>query len=140
MAHFAKLGNGNIVETVVVVNNDILLDENGVEQEQLGIDFLRNLYNEPNAQWKQTSYNTKGGVHYQLDGETPSEDQSKSFRTRYAFVGGIYSQEHDAFLYPKNYPSWILDENLEWKAPVDYPTDGQKYNWNETNRTWDLIE
>ena len=121
MAHFAKLGIGNIVETVEVVNNNILLDENGVEQEQLGIDFLRNLYNEPNAQWKQTSYNN-------------------NFRTRYAFIGGIYSQEHDAFLYPKNYPSWILDEDLKWKAPVDYPTDGQKYNWNETNQTWDLVE
>ena len=83
MACFAKIKSNGIVVQVESVDNSILLDENGVEQEQLGIDFLRNLYNEPNANWKQGSYGTYNGEHYTFDENNImylSEDQSKAFR------------------------------------------------------------
>jgi hypothetical protein len=123
MAHFAKLGTGNIVERVEVVSNDIATTE------QAGVDFLNNLYG-TNDIWKQTSYNTYGGIH-QLDG-TP-------FRKNYAGIGFKYDQYKDAFIPPKPFNSWTLNETTcLWEAPVAYPTDGQRYTWNETNQTWDL--
>jgi len=125
MAHFAKLGTGNIVERVEVVSNDIATTE------QAGVDFLNNLYG-TNDIWKQTSYNTYGGIH-QLDG-TP-------FRKNYAGIGFKYDQYKDAFIPPKPFNSWTLNETTcLWEAPVAYPTDGQNYTWNETNQTWDLVE
>ena len=124
MAHFAKLGTGNIVERVEVVSNDIATTE------QVGVDFLQNLYKD-RAVWKQTSYNTKGGVH--LTGGTP-------FRKNYAMIGGKYDQTRDAFIPPKPFNSWILNETTcLWESPVAHPNDGQQYNWNEQNQTWDLI-
>jgi hypothetical protein len=125
MAHFAKLGVGNIIEAVHVVSNDIAISE------QAGIDFLNNLYNSRDV-WKQTSYNTSGGVH--SSGGTP-------FRKNHAGVGYTYDQTRDAFIPPKPFNSWILNETTcLWEAPVAYPDDGEQYNWNETNQTWDLIE
>ena len=125
MAHFAKLKTGNIVERVEVVSNDVATTE------QAGIDFLKELYNEPNGIWKQTSYNTYGGVHNL--GGTP-------FRKNYASIGFKYDTSRDAFIPPQRFPSWILNEtSCLWEAPVAYPTDGQRYNWNETNQTWDLV-
>jgi len=129
MASFAKIEN-NIVTTVESVVNEVLKDSNGIEQEQLGIDFLRTLYNEPNAIWKQTSYNTSGGVH-KLSG-TP-------FRKNHAGIGMIYDETRDAFIATKPYNSWILNETTcNWEAPVAYPTDGQIYSWNEENQNWTL--
>ena len=123
MAHFAKLGTGNIIERVEVVSNDIATTE------QAGVEFLQNLYKD-RAAWKQTSYNTLGGEH--LTGGTP-------FRKNYATIGGKYDQTRDAFIPPKPFDSWILNETTcLWEAPVAYPTDGQRYTWNETNQTWDL--
>jgi hypothetical protein len=134
MAHFAKLKVGNIVERVEKVSNDIATTE------QAGIDFLNNLYG-TNDIWKQTSYNTKGGVHYESDGDTASADQSKALRKNYAGIGFKYDQYRDAFIPPKPFNSWSLNETTcLWEAPVSYPTDGQVYNWNETNQTWDLRE
>jgi len=138
MAHFAKLGIGNKVERVEKVSNDIATTE------QAGIDFLNNLYG-TNDIWKQTSYNTIGGVH-KLGG-TP-------FRKNYAGIGWKYDQYRDAFIEPKPYPSWTLNETTcIWESPIAKPLtynqgytdlDGNpildKYNWNETNQTWDLIE
>jgi len=124
MAHFAKLGVGNIVEQVIVVSNDVATTE------QAGIDFLKQLYNEPNSIWKQTSYNTYGGVHQ--TGGTP-------FRKNFAGVGFTYDTVRDAFIPPQRFLSWTLNENsCLWEAPVAYPTDGQEYDWNETTKTWDL--
>jgi hypothetical protein len=124
MAHFAKLGIGNIVEKVEVVSNDIATTE------QVGVDFLQNLYKD-RAVWKQTSYNTKGGVH--LTGGTP-------FRKNYAMIGGKYDQTRDAFIPKKPFNSWVLNETTcLWESPVAHPNDGQQYNWNEQNQTWDLI-
>jgi hypothetical protein len=133
MAHFVKLGIGNKVLKVEVVSNDIATTE------QAGVDFLNNLYG-TNDIWKQTSYNTRGGKHYDADGNE-STDQSKAFRKNYAGIGFKYDQTRDAFIQPKKYTSWQLNETTcQWEAPVDYPTDGQQYEWNEDNQTWDLIE
>jgi len=115
MAHFAKLGVNNIVENVVVVSNDIATTE------QAGIDFLNNLYGSEDI-WKQTSYN--GNIRKNFAG------------TRYT-----YDETRDAFIPPKPYNSWVLNETTcIWKAPVDYPSDGKRYNWNEENQTWNIIE
>ena len=131
MAHFAKIKN-NIVENVVVVSNDIATSE------QAGIDFLNNLYG-TNDIWKQTSYNTIGGEH-RLGG-TP-------FRKNFAGIGYKYDQTRDAFIPPKPFSSWILnEETCLWEAPVNQPelTQEQRdnnnyYEWNETNQNWDLKE
>ena len=124
MAHFAKIGTGNIVLSVHVVSDDVATTE------QAGIDFLNNLYGTRDV-WKQTSYNTHGGQH--KDGGTP-------FRKNYAGVGYIYDESKDAFYAPRPFPSWTLDEETcLWEPPVDYPTDGQEYEWNEKTLAWDLI-
>jgi hypothetical protein len=121
MAHFAKLGKGNIVEQVISINNSVITDSNGVEQEQLGIDFINNLYGTRDV-WKQTSYNA-------------------NIRKNYASVGYKYNQTRDAFIPPKPFASWTLNETTcLWDPPVVKPDDGQKYSWNETNQTWDLNE
>jgi len=122
MAHFAKLGIGNIVEKVEVVSNDIATTE------QAGIEFLQNLYKD-RAVWKQTSYNA-------------------NIRKNYGSVGYKYDQTKDAFIPPKPYNSWILNETTcLWEAPIPMPTLTQEqidnesgYKWNETNQTWDFIE
>ena len=126
MAHFAKLDNNNIVTSVVTVSNDIATDESA------GISFLKNLYNEPNSIWKQTSYNTRHGVH--TLGGTP-------LRKNYAGKRYTYDEGRNAFIPPQNYPSWTLNETTcQWEAPVTYPDDGKRYDWNEDNQSWDLIE
>tara|TARA_R110002049_G_scaffold290703_1_gene474273 strand:+ start:17 stop:394 length:378 start_codon:yes stop_codon:yes gene_type:complete len=123
MAHFCKLGKGNKVITIEVVNND------SAPNEQAGIDFLNNLYG-TNDIWKQTSYNTIGGVH--LLGGTP-------FRKNYAGIDFKYNEVKDAFIPPRPFNSWTLnEETCLWDAPVSYPTDGQRYKWNENNQSWDL--
>jgi len=132
MSHFAKLGKGNIVERVEVVSNDIATTE------QAGMDFLNNLYGSRDV-WKQTSYNTIAGEH-KLGG-TP-------FRKNYAGVGYTYDQTRDAFIPPKPFNSWILNETTcVWEAPVTRPEiteqqlqDGSKYVWNEENQTWDFVD
>ena len=129
MAYFAKLNN-NIVEKVESVVNDVLKDSNGIEQEQLGINFLKTLYNEPNAIWKQTSYNTQAGVH--SSGKSP-------LRKNFAGIGMVYDEDRDAFIYPKPFNSWIFNEDTcLWYAPVSYPTDGERYYWNEETQNWIL--
>jgi len=125
MAHFARLGVGNVVVKVHVVSNDVATTE------QAGVDFLNNLFNTRDV-WKQTSYNTQGGEH-KLGG-TP-------FRKNYASIGFKYDQTRDAFIAPKPYQSWTLNEDTcQWEAPVAYPDDGQIYNWNEETQQWDLDE
>ena len=131
MAHFAKLGVGNLIERVEVVSNDIATTE------QAGVEFLQNLHKD-RAVWKQTSFNTKGGAH--KTGGTP-------FRKNFAGVGYTYDQTRDAFIPPKPYNSWTLNETTcLWDPPVARPELTQEqidnnnyYKWNETNQTWDLI-
>ena len=130
MAHFAKLNQNNIVITVNVVHNSELLVD-GVENEQKGVDFLNNLFS-TNDNWKQTSYNTHSGIH-KLDG-TP-------FRKNYAGIGYTYDEDKDAFIPPKNFPSWTLNETTcVWNPPIAYPTDGQHYSWNDETNSWDLAD
>jgi hypothetical protein len=131
MASFAKLNSENIVTTVVSVVNEVLKDSNGVEQENIGIQFLKTLYNEPNAIWKQTSYNTNAGVHSL--GGTP-------FRKNHAGIGYTYDEIRDAFISPKPYNSWILNESTcIWNAPVARPQDENMYKWNEEILNWEII-
>ena len=115
MAHFAQLDNQNTVLQVIVIHNNELLD-NGVESEAKGIAFCQSLF--PNTRWAQTSYNGNK-------------------RKNYAGVGFLYDPIRDAFIPPKPYPSWALDEaTCRWEAPVPYPTDGQRYVWDEASQQW----
>ena len=117
MAHFAELDGNNKVLRVVVINNAVLLDEQGNEQEQRGIDFCSSLLG---GRWLQTSYNS-------------------SIRKNFAGIGYVYDASRDAFIGPKPYPSWILEEaTCAWTAPMPYPTDGPKYVWNEENTSWEI--
>ena len=120
MAYFAKLGTGNIVEQVISINNSVITDANGVEQEQLGNDFINKLYNTRDV-WKQTSYNN-------------------NIRKNYAGIGYHYDQARDAFIAPKPFNSWILNEDTcIWEAPVAYPKDDNRYTWNEATISWDIV-
>lgn len=117
MAHFAKLdSDGRVIEVHVVHNNE-LLDENGVEQEERGIDFLKT-WSQGHEAWKQTSYNG-------------------NFRKHFAGVGYTYDAERDAFVPPQPFASWALNETTcVWEPPVQYPTDGKGYQWDEDALTW----
>ena len=137
MAYFSKLNSENIVETVISINNAVITDSNGIEQEQLGVDFINQLY-KTNDIWKKTSYNTRGGKYFNSDNTLG--DQSKAFRKNYAGIGYTYDSQRDAFIPPKPFNSWILNETTcNWNAPIAYPTDGQKYTWNEEILNWELI-
>jgi hypothetical protein len=127
MAHFAKLNAENYVIFVTVARDE---DENReVEISELSGEI-----------YKRTSYNTRGGVHYQADNNTPSQDQSKAFRKNYAGIGYYYDEIRDAFIPPKPFPSWILDEfSCLWQSPIPYPNDGKRYQWNEDIGNWEEI-
>ena len=129
MASFAKLGlNGKVIQ-VQSVNNEVLHDANGVEQENIGIDFLTQLTGW--AIWKQTSYNTRSGTH--KNGGTP-------FRKNFAGRGYIYDADKDAFIAPKPFDSWTFNETtFQWDPPVPYPENASFHEWNEETKQWDSI-
>jgi hypothetical protein len=130
MASFAKIGLNNKVIEVLSVNNEVLKDSNGIEREDIGIDFLTKLTGYP--VWKQTSYNTHGGVH---------NNNGTPLRKNHAGIGYIYDEERDAFIPKKPYNSWILNEQTcLWESLIPYPQDNNQYKWNEQNQSWDLIE
>ena len=119
MASFAKIGLNSKVIEVLSVHNDVLKDADGVEQEALGIDFLTKLTGW--AIWKQTSYNN-------------------NIRKNFASIGYEYDEARDAFISPKVYPSWTLNESTcKWDPPTPYPDDGKAYQWNEATKAWDEI-
>jgi hypothetical protein len=121
MSHFAKIENG--VVTFVTVGRQ---EDDGRELE---------LCERTGDIYRQTSYNTRGGVHY-TDG-VPSVDQSKALRKNYAGIGYTYDEQRDAFIPPKPYESWILNEDTcLWEPPTPYPNDGGMYQWNEANGDW----
>jgi hypothetical protein len=121
MAHFAEIDENGVVLRVLVVDN---------AQEADGQNFLANTLG-LGGTWLKTSYNTQGGVH--LNGGTP-------FRKNYAGIGFTYDSVRDAFIPPKPYASWILnEESCIWEAPVAYPTDGARYTWNEETTSWDSV-
>lgn len=119
MAHFAKLDENNIVIEVIVINNEVITDENGNENEQLGIYFCKQLFGE-DTKWVQASYN--GNI-----------------RKRYPAYGDTYNEELDAFITPKPYPSWILNsETCDWEAPIPKPdiNSDEVALWNEETLEW----
>ena len=121
MAHFAEIDENGIVLRVLVVDN---------AQESNGQDFLANTLG-LGGTWVKTSYNTVGGVH--TNGGTP-------LRKNYAGIGYTYDSDRDAFIPPKPFASWTLDEDsCLWDAPVAMPTDGERYTWNEETTSWDLV-
>jgi hypothetical protein len=130
MASFAKIGLNNKVIEVLSVVNEVLHDSNGVEQEIIGIDFLTKLTGYP--LWKQTSYNTIGGVH---------NNNGTPLRKNHAGIGYTYDETRDAFIPPKPFNSWILNEDTcIWNSPVAMPKDDNNYKWNEQTLSWDIVE
>ena len=123
MGHFAKVSNG-IVTRVIVAEAD----------------FFNNFVDDSPGQWIQTSYNTRGGVHYTPNTNEPSEDQSKALRKNYAGIGYSYNSAKDAFIPPQPFNSWTLNEDTcLWDSPVAYPTDGKFYKWNEEILNWEEV-
>ena len=122
MAHYAKVKDGVVTQVIVAEAEffDTFVD------------------NEP-GEWIQTSYNTRGGVHY--DPETNEPDDGTPLRKNYAGIGFTYDPDRDAFIPPRPFASWTLnDSTCLWEAPVPYPTDGQNYIWNEDTTNWNLAE
>jgi len=131
MAHFAQIDSNNIVTQVIVVADADTANAQGNHMESIGLAFCQRLIG---GNWKQTSYNTQGGVH--TNGGTP-------LRGNYAGIGYTYDTLHDVFYPPQPYPSWTISApNWTWTSPVPYPTDvgtpeaPKRYNWDENNRTW----
>ena len=119
MAHFAKINNENIVEQVLVISNDVLLKSDGTESELKGKQFLNATFG--SAKWVQTSYNG-------------------TFRKNFAGIGFTYDSERDAFIPPKPFNSWILNEDsCRWESPIPYPSDGKLYTWNEDILNWEEL-
>jgi hypothetical protein len=128
MSHFAKLDENNLVVFVTVGRQE----DDGLEAE---------LTARTGDTYKQTSYNTRGGVHYDPATGEPSADQSKALRFNYAGIGYTYDEDRDAFIPPKPFESWVLDETTcLWRAPVDMPDDGQDYIWDESVGEWVVSE
>ena len=120
MAHFAKVVDGIVTQVIVA------------EPE-----FFDTFVDSSPGQWIQTSYNTRGGVHYDQDG---NPDDGTALRKNYAGIGFTYDAGKDAFIPPQPYASWTLnDDTCLWESPVAYPDDDQMYEWNEDTTSWDLV-
>lgn len=120
MTHFAKVKDGIVTQVIVS------------EQE-----FFNAFVDSSPGEWIQTSYNTRGGVHYAPNSDEP--DGGVALRKNFAGIDYAYDKDRDAFIPPKPFASWVLDDaSCLWEAPVPYPTDGEMYNWNEETQTWEL--
>jgi hypothetical protein len=119
MSHFAKVLDGKVIQVIVA------------EEE-----FFKTFVDTSPGQWLQTSYNTRGGVHYGQDGQP---DGGVALRGNYAGIGYTYDATHDVFYAPQPFPSWTLSQTTWlWEPPVAYPTDGKRYIWDETAKNWAL--
>tara|TARA_Y100000310_G_scaffold96207_1_gene93975 strand:- start:57 stop:443 length:387 start_codon:yes stop_codon:yes gene_type:complete len=128
MAHFVEVDSNNIVIRCLVVDDKDTQDSEGNEIESIGATYLSDGLG---GTWKKTSYNTHAGIH-KLGG-TP-------YRKNYAGKGFTYDETRDAFIPPKPFPSWVLNEDTcLWDAPVAMPDDGNDYDWNEDTTSWDEI-
>lgn len=120
MSHFAKVTDG-IVSQVIVADPE----------------FFESFVDSSPGEWIQTSYNTRGGVHYNPETGKPSDDQSKALRKNYAGIGFTYDGGRNAFIPPRPFASWVLNENTcLWEAPINYPDDGKSYRWDEEKGNW----
>ena len=116
MAHYAKVLDGKVINVIVAE-----------------ADFFNTFIDDTAGTWIQTSYNTRGGVHYEPNSHTPSSDQSKALRKNYAGIGFTYDKVKDAFYEPQPYASWTLNSTTYyWEPPVTYPSDGKIYDWDES--------
>ena len=116
MAHYAKVLDGKVINVIVAE-----------------ADFFNTFIDDTAGKWIQTSYNTRGGVHYEPNSHTPSSDQSKALRKNYAGIGFTYDKVKDAFYEPQPYASWTLNSTTYyWEPPVTYPSDGKIYDWDES--------
>lgn len=123
MGHYAKVVDGKVSQVIVAE-----------------ADFFNGFVDTSPGQWIQTSYNTRGGVHYEPNSNTPSADQSKALRKNYAGIGYSYDAQRDAFIPPQPFNSWVLDDQTcLWNAPVPYPTDGKAYVWDEATTSWEEV-
>ena len=122
MGHFAKVVDGKVSQVIVA------------EQE-----FFNTFVDSSPGQWLRTSYNMRGGVHYEPNSDTPRADQSQALRKNYAGIGCTYDPIADHFYGPSPYASWTLNDDAQWEAPIAYPTDGETYTWNEDTQEWDLV-
>ena len=130
MAHFAQMDANDNVINVIVVNNATIDDLPFPESEPVGVAFLTQ-WSGGYTNWKQTSYNTIGGVH---------SNGGKPFRKNYAAIGYTYDIQRDAFIPIKFYASWSLNEDTcQWQPPVAMPTDGQMYSWDEATTSWKTL-
>jgi hypothetical protein len=122
MGHYAKVVEG-IVTQVIVAEPDF--------------DLITN--DKTSGEWLETSYNTRGGIHYLPNSHTPNPDQSKALRKNYAGIGYTYDKDRDAFIPPKPFNSWILNEQTcLWESPVPYPNDNSSMHfWNEDLQIWE---
>jgi hypothetical protein len=124
MAHYAYLDENNIVTLVIVGKNED--EEPGNWEEFYGA--------------KRTSYNTKGGIYYESVTNQPAEDQTKAFRKNYAGIGYTYDENRDAFIPPKPFSSWILNDfSYLWEPPIPRPKDNNHYLWNEDTISWEIF-
>lgn len=119
MSHFCKVLDGKVIQVIVAEP-----------------DFFDTFVDSSPGQWLQTSYNTRGNVHYGPDGQP---DGGVALRGNYAGIGYTYDQQNDVFIAPQPFASWVLDQTTwTWNAPVVYPTDGQQYVWDEATVSWAL--
>ena len=161
MAHFAKLeANGKVILQVLTLNNSDMLNADGVEDEAVGQQYLEKHNNWPAQMWIQTSYNTRGGKHYDADGNE-SADQSKALRGNYAGIGYTWEEDDQIFWPKKPYASWVkYNAEARWRSPLgdapaltaeqtsqNTPADENTpathiwhYAWNEANQSWDLTD
>ena len=129
MAYFAKVPT--ITDSKGVVEEVIRADQ----------DFIGSGFVGDPLVWIQTSYNTRGGIYYLSDSNTPDPDQSKALRANYAGIGYIYDSANDVFYAPQPYPSWVISAPAwQWKPPVAYPNDGKVYYWDEATTSWVLVD
>ena len=120
MSHYAKVTDGKVTQVIVAE-----------------AEFFQTFVDTSPGEWIQASYNTRGGVHYNPETGEPSADQTKALRKNYAGIGFTYDRERDAFIPPKPFASWVLNEDTcLWDAPTPYPTDGEMYMWDEATTAW----
>lgn len=121
MGNYAKVVNGKVTQVIAADPK-----------------FFETFVDSSPGEWIQTSYNTRGGVYYEPNSDTPSVDQSKALRKNYAGIGFSYDRSRDAFIPPCSFLNWILnEETCLWEAPIPYPQDGKFYQWDENTQNWE---